>query len=443
MKSGESTRFIIIIALVAVVGAIAIWFLLGRASRTEATNPGKRDRATLVEVEVARLGEIAQTLELTGEVVAIDSAVIASTKEGRIAYSPWREGDDVTAGEKLVEIDREVYRAEVQTVRAALAVAEAKLADLKAGPRPEEIDQAAANVNRWRATLEEARKAYQRHAELIKRGSTSQQSLDQARERMEVAQAELTNAREKLRMLEAGPTATDIAVQEAAVREASAKLALAEAHLAECVIRAPFDGTITRVHVRCGDLAVPRSPLVEMYASDSLVVRFSVPESHAESVRPGLPLEAVLDALPGQRFNGEISRVYPLLDPDMRTRSVEAKLQESNRLMPNQFARVRLTLGSSRNATLIPAAAVLETGEGRRIAYVVEGGKAVRRTVELGIEKDRLVQVTAGIGPGEEVVVTGQEGLKQGAPVRLARAGRKPEESEGPEDGGQGTGGRR
>ncbi|MFP3928376.1 MAG: efflux RND transporter periplasmic adaptor subunit [Desulfobacteraceae bacterium] len=441
MKSRERTRTIIIIALVAAVGGIAIWLLLGTAPRTEATSPGKRDRATLVEVEVARLGEIAQTLEFTGEVVATDSVVIASTKEGRIAYCPWREGDDVTAGEKLVEIDREVYRAEVQTARAALAVAEAKLADLKAGPRPEEINQAAANVNRWRATLEEARKAYQRHAELIKRGSTSQQSLDQARERMEVAQAELTNAREKLRMLEAGPTATDIAVQEAAVKEASAKLALAEAHLAECVITAPFDGTITRVHVRRGDLAVPRSPLVEMYASDSLVVRFSVPESYASSVRPGLLLEAVLDALPGQRFNGEVT--YPLLDPDMRTRGVEAKLQESNRLMPNQFARVRLTLGTSRNATLIPAAAVLETGEGRRIAYVVEGGKAVRRTVELGFEKDRLVQVTEGVEPGEEVVVTGNEGLKQGAPVRIAGAGRKPEDSDGPRDGDQGTGGTR
>jgi multidrug efflux pump subunit AcrA (membrane-fusion protein) len=82
-------------------------------------------------------------VDLTGEVVATDSVVVSATVEGPIAFFPWREGDRVeAAGAKLVVIDRGIYQADVHAARAALEAAKAKLADLKAGTRPEEITQA-------------------------------------------------------------------------------------------------------------------------------------------------------------------------------------------------------------------------------------------------------------------------------------------------------------
>ena len=420
-------RILLILPAVLLAGAAAAWLAAGKTPEANAPKPGQGPKAPLVEVEPARIGEMARTLELTGEVVATNAVVIAATSEGPIVHSPWREGDEVRTGEKLIEIERQVYRAEVQAARAALAVAEARLADLKAGARPEEIEKAEANVARCLATCAEARKAYARQEQLIKQDFTSQQSVDQAREKVEVAEAELRAMQEALRMLKAGPTVTQIAVQEAAVKEALAKLALAEAHLAECVITAPFDGRITRVHVRSGDLAVPRSPLIEMYAPASLVVRFCVPEAYAAAVRPGLRLEAALDALPGRMLAGEVVRAYPQHDSTMRTRTVEAKLAQTADLMPHQFARVTVQLGSASDAVIIPAEAVTETPQGERIVFVVEAGKAARRKVALGIEGRQSVQVVQGITPGDQVVVRGNEGLKDGAPVRIAGAGEGPE----------------
>ncbi|MFW6107493.1 MAG: efflux RND transporter periplasmic adaptor subunit [bacterium] len=433
-------------ALVAALGGA--WFAISRSSPTSKPNPGQRAKAPLVQVEEARAGDMEQVLELTGEVVATDSVVIAATKEGPITYCPWREGDEVRAGEKLVEIDREVHRAEVKAAEAALSIARAKLADLKAGARPEEIQKAEANVRRWKATLQDAREVYRRQADLAKKNFTPQQSLDQARERMEVAEAELAAAQQTLRMLEAGPTPTETAVQEAAVEEAAARLALAKAHLAECVLTAPSEGVITRVHVRPGDLAVPRSPLVEMYAPASLVVRFSVPEAHAAGVRPGLELEATLDAFPGRTFTAKVLRVYPHLDPRMRTRTVEARFDQARGLMPNQFARLKVRLELARDAVTIPAQAVLQAPDGAQSAYVVKEGKALRRDLQLGIEQGQRVQVTRGIEPGEQVVVKGNETLKEGAPVRLAGDGPKPKGPGGPQGDGspnqppEGEGGR-
>ncbi|MBS3763797.1 MAG: efflux RND transporter periplasmic adaptor subunit, partial [Planctomycetes bacterium] len=268
-------------------------------------------------------------------------------------------------------------------------------------------------VRRWKATLEEARTAYERQKKLQAKDFTSEQSVDQAREKMEVAKAELANAQERLHMLEAGPTRTEIAVQEANVKEAEAKLDLARAHLEECVIKAPFEGIITRVHVREGDLATPRSPLIEMYDPDSLVVRFSVPEAYAAEVHPGLTVEVQLDAVPEDAFRGEVVRVFPQLDASMRTRTVEAKLEESERLMPHQFARITLELGSATGAVIVPAEALRETPGGKLVAFVVKDGKAVRRMVQTGIEQEQRVQITKGIKAGERVVVTGGK-LKDG-----------------------------
>jgi multidrug resistance efflux pump len=424
-----------LVVLCATSGA-ALWLASGAQPVTAASpQQGQQKKAPRVEVVPVRRASIARMLELTGEVVATDSVVIAATKEGPITYCPWREGDEVRAGEKLVQIDREVHRAEVQAARAALVVAEARLADLKAGPRPEEIEKAEANVARCQATCAEARKAYERQMQLMKQDFTSQQSVDQAREKMEVAKAELAASQETLRMLKAGPTATEIAVQEAAVEEASAKLALAEAHLAECLIAAPFDGVITHVHVRPGDLAEPRSPLVEMYAPASLVVRFCVPEAHAAAVRPGLRLDATLDALAGRTFLAEVVRIYPQLDPVMRTRTVEASLEGDVEPMPHQFARLTLHLEPVQDAITVPNGAVIEAPDGQRIVFVVLDGKASRRAVRLGIEGQQSVQVLRGVEPDEQVVVTGQEDLKDGAPVRVADAG-------GAHDGRGAAGGR-
>jgi len=431
LKSKRKSILLILLVLGLAAGAGVIWYSLSRDSAgSPPSSPAKQPKPLLVEVKRVRRGEIAQVLELSGEIVATESVVIAATKEGPIKYCPWREGDSVRAGEKLVEIDRAVHRAEVQAAQAALAVARSKLADLKAGARPEEIDKAKANVKRWQATLEEARTSHKRQSQLIAQDFTSQQSVDQARERMEVAEAELAASRETLRMLKAGPTPTEIAVQSATVEEAVARLALAKAHLAECVVTAPFDGTITKVHVRAGDLASARAPLLEMFAPSSLVVRFAVPEAHAATVRRGLGLHVTLDAMPGQEFSAEVARVYPQLDEAMRTRTVEARLTDSAALAPNMFARLTLDLQKAENAILVPAEAVLTTPTGGRVAFVVDKGKAHRRDVELGIQGQQVVQIVGGVQAGERVVVAGHGSLRNGQAVRIAgqagRGGGKP-----------------
>jgi multidrug efflux pump subunit AcrA (membrane-fusion protein) len=385
----------------------------------------KKKRLPTVAVEAVRTEPISRVLDLTGETVAVESVVISATVDGPISYCPWREGDRVAVAAdkptRLIEINRELYRAEVTAADAALEVARAKLADLKAGTRPEEIAKAKEAVRQLEESATFAKNDLDRITKLVESGSLSGESLEKARVEHVAELAKLSSAKRHLEMLEAGYTRTAIAVQEAGVKEAQAKLDLAKARLSECVIFAPFSGTITRVHVRAGDMAAVKAPLLEMADLSSLVIRVAVPEAHASVVREGTVSRVTLDSLPGRGFAAKVVRVYPELDRRMRTRTVELALADATGLAPGMFARVSLVLETADNAVTVARHAVATTPAGGQVAYVVVEGRAALRKVKTGTEQAGRVQVLAGLEPGEKVVVAGNERLKDGVEVRVAQ----------------------
>ena len=400
--------------------------LFGCKGKTEGNQGAgqKQRKIPAVAVEVVRTEPISRLLELTGETVAVESVMISATAEGPISYCPWREGDRIEqAGQKLIEIDRDLYRAEVNAAEAAVEVARAKLADLKAGTRPEEIAKARESVRQLEEAAAFAQADYDRTAKLVGSGSLPGEAMEKARVEQTGQQAKLTAARRHLEMLQAGSTKTAIAVQEATVKEAAAKLDLARARLAECTILAPFAGTITQVHVRRGDMAAARMPLLEMADLSSLLIRVAVPEGYAAAVHEGMVAHVSLDSLGGKALVGKVVRVYPELDRRMRTRTVELLPDEPTKLMPAMFARVRLVLESAPEAVTVPQQAVVQMPNGTQVVYVVDGGKAVMRKVTTGIEQAGRVQISTGLQPGENVAVTGNEKLKDGMVVRVPPPG--------------------
>jgi membrane fusion protein (multidrug efflux system) len=235
------------------------------------------------------------------------------------------------------------------------------------------------------AALKEQEQELWRVKQLVESGAIPGAQLDTARSKYESARAQVAKARE---------SADDYSVT------------------------APWDGIVSRVLVRDGDFVAPRSALVEMFDPDSLVVRFAVPEAQATGIRETLEARVLLDAYPGKSLRGRVSRVYPELDSRMRTRTAEAALVDPVDLIPGMFARIEVTLQSIPDAVTVPSGAVIVTPKGERIAFVLDGGKAVLQKVETGIEKEGRIQIVKGIRVGDQVIVSGNEKLKDGAEVQ-------------------------
>jgi len=404
---------------VAIIGAV------GCDSDEKTQSKGKKPRR--VEAVAAKKERLEERLETTGDVVAVNTVTLRATVEGPIAFCPWREGDRVEqVGQKLIEIDRPLYRQEVVAAGAALAVARAKLADLKAGARPEEIAQAKESVRHFEDCTRFAKADLDRIRSLVKSGSLPAETVEKARVDYVKCHTQLGAAKELLAMLEAGPTKTEIAVAQAAVDEADAKRALAQVKLDECLLTAPFTGVITEVYIRPGDLATPRQPLLKMMDPSSLVVRAGLPERCAADIRKGTEALVRLDAYPRKTFRARIERVYPRLEWDSRTRMIEAKVLESVELIPRLFARLSVRGRVAEDAVVVPDAAIVTTPRGHKVLYVVNEGKASMRKVTIGLQQDQRVQVTEGVQAGEMVVIAGNLNLRDGVPVQLGKAAPTP-----------------
>ena len=396
--------------------------VIGMIGCTDKSVPGKSKGPPRVEAVAAEKTRLVELLETTGDVVAVNTVMLEATVEGPISFCPWREGDRVEdVGQKLIEIDRPLYRQEVLAAEAALAVARAKLADLKAGARPEEIAQAKESVRHFEDCTSFTKVDLDRTASLVKSGSLPSEAGEKARVSYVECQTQLEAAKERVAMLEAGPTQTEIAVGQAVVEEAASKRALAQAKLDECLLKAPFAGVITEVFVRPGDLATPRARLLKMMDPSSLVVRAGLPESCAADIREGTEAVIQLDAYPGKTFRGRIERVYPRLEWESRTRIIEVKIINPVELIPHLFARVSVQGRVVDDAVVVPDAAIVTTPKGHKVVYVVNDGKANMRKVIIGLEQGQCVQITDGLRAGEMVVIAGNLNLKDGAQVRLGK----------------------
>lgn len=406
------------------LGLAALWVLvvLSACGQTAANEPAAKEAKLppLVTVQRLEAKPIQNAVELTGEVVSLTTVTLSPTVEGTIRFCPWREGDRVSAGEKLVEIDRQTSQDDVRAAEASLAVAKAKLDDMKAGSRPEEVAKAQEAVKQAEESAGFAKTDLDRVAKLVQSGALAGETLEKARVAQVSEQSRLATARRQAEMVQAGFTKTALAVQEAAVREAQSRVDLARSRLAESILRAPFAGTITKVHARAGDTASVKMPLLELSSLASPVVRFAVPEAHAAALRVGMSTEIRLDGYPGKAFPGRVSRVFPDLDRRMRTRTAEASLQGGASLLPGMFARLRLILASVPDALVVPAQAVLTSPSGERFVFVADQGKAARRLVRLGIDGGEVVQILEGVAVGDAVVVAGHKKLKEGVPIREA-----------------------
>ena len=143
---------------------------------------GKSKKPPLVQAVAAEKTRLVELLETTGDVVAVNTVTMHATVEGPISFCPWREGDHVEqVGQKLIEIDRPLYRQQVLAADAALAVTKAELVDLKAGARPEEIAQAKESARHFEDCTSFAKADLDRTRSLVKSGSLPAEAAEKAR----------------------------------------------------------------------------------------------------------------------------------------------------------------------------------------------------------------------------------------------------------------------
>lgn len=238
------------------------------------------------------------------------------------------------------------------------------------------------------------------------------------------AQARAREAAQQLRRIETlrdrgFATKSNLDQQRALADQARAQAAGARATISDRVITAPFSGWASLRNISPGAVVQAGTEIATISDISSIKLDFTVPETMLSALRPGLVIYARSAAYPDQPFNGQISVIDPVIDPNTRAVQVRARLPNPDRkLKPGMLLSVGIET-APRMSLSVPELAVV--GEGNsRFVYIVDKNEAKRTLVRTGVRGNGRVEILSGLRQGQRVVTEGVVKLSDGMKVRLA-----------------------
>lgn len=191
--------------------------------------------------------------------------------------------------------------------------------------------------------------------------------------------------------------------------------------LENTVLRSPISGVITARNYDKGDMFGMGQPIFTVQQITPVKLLVAISESEYTKVKKGQKVTLVVDALPGESFDGTISRLYPTMDAATHTFNVEVKVPNYNRrLRPGMYAKVTVNFGKN-NSVIIPDKAVVrQQGAGDKFVYILNEDNTVTfKKVSLGVRLGNEYEVLSGVQEGDRVVTDGQLRIRDGVEVEV------------------------
>lgn len=348
-----------------IIGSLVAW----RASSAKKEEK-KPDAEIVLEFAPADLitvenRELSRTLPFSGSLSPVIQSTVKSKVSGEVRQVLAREGERVTQGQVLAQIDTSDLQARLDAQVAALEEAKAK----------------------WSI----ADKNRESNLKLLKQNFISQNAFDTTNSTLEASAA--------------------------SVRSAEAQVRLARNAMQDAVVRAPISGILARKMVNGGEKVGPDSPMFTVVDLARMEIEAPAPASEIPSVQVGQVATFKVDGFGERVFEGRVERINPVTEQG--SRSITLYLSVVNRdgaLKGGMFAKGLLVLAKTQPSAVVPFAAIREES-GQPFVFTLENGKVAKRSITLGMREEQagLVEVKSGLDKGVQVVSARMVGLKAGA----------------------------
>jgi HlyD family secretion protein len=427
---GRAIRVVVLLAVLAMVIFGATQWLSRRPAAQQSSAaqgrpqaPGQvGPRVPMVVTTVVEPEPLIEADGFPGDVRASATADVISRIAGRLGALLVREGSFVTAGGLVASIDDPELELAVRQADAAADVQRARLAQLRAGARSQEVAQAEAQVAQAQTALAQAERELARAQQLFGDGFVARATVDRAQTDVDLARQRLRGTEEQLALVKQGPRGEDIQAQAALLRQAEVQAAAARTRLRDLRITSPISGVVTRVNVERGSVISSQTVVASVATIRPIEVHIPLPETDLPRLRPTSVVRLQVDAFPDRTFDGRIARIAPALDAVSRSARLVVVLPNAdNTLRPGMFARTTVVF-DARQALVIPSDAIIRRGE-TVVVFVVKDGVVEERAVKIGHIVGGRSEIVEGLRPGDAVVTAGQQGLRDGMTVTTGRPG--------------------
>jgi RND family efflux transporter MFP subunit len=347
--------------------------VLSACSHKEAVEPvAEQARAVPVRGVTVDRRDLRESLIVTGSLRPRAEIKVVAELTARLDRVLQDEGASVSKGELLAVLDDTDFRLTLQRANASLAVAQA--------------NQAHAAAERDRANS------------LLKTGGITDKDHLAAQVNLQVSEASMAQAR--------------------------AEVAIAQQNITRTKIVAPFAGRIADRLADAGSVLAANTPVFTLVDNSVLEFRGAVPSSDYAKVKLNAPVTLTVDALPDLDVKGQVVRIVPLIQERNRSFELVVKVPGQKELVGGLFARAEIFVRAVPDALLVPPSAVVRDGADPTKAqiFVVNSGKAERRTVTLGAEQPDAIQIVEGLNMGDTVIIDPPVSLTSGAAVQVQQS---------------------
>ena len=368
-------------------------------------------------------------LQAAGYVVPHYRIEVASKVTGRVRWMGVEKGDKVVGGQEIVRLEDDEYRARLVESLGTLGSLKARLAELQAGSRPEEIQRAEADLAEATAQLRQAQIDFDRAKQLWADGVIAEAEYDQTRYRLDALVNRVASLGKTLELLRLGPRQEDIdsAVEE--VRRAEGMVAYNQTIVDATVIRAPVTGTVLERNVEVGELVTTgfvgergaKGYAIAMADLNDIQVELDISQDDFSRIFMNQKAIVATDAYREREYRGEVVEISPEADRQKATVQVKVQILEPDDLIrPEMNANVSFLAGTEdtersdgrapRPRVTIPSEALIE---GNSVLLIVDG-RAVRRPVRIVQSTTDGVEIEEGLSGGEDIILTPPDNLADG-----------------------------
>jgi RND family efflux transporter MFP subunit len=339
-----------------------------------------------VELGAAKRGDLAAHLTVVGNLIGLQTVDVAPRVAGRLIAMNVEMGDAVRRGQTLAKVEDRELAEQVRQAEASMEVSKATIRQREADLKVNELN-------------------FDRSKNLFSRQLLAKQALDDAESRYlaAVAQVDLAKAQQS---------------------QNEARLQELRFNLQNTIIASPVDGFIGKRNVDPGAMVNNNTAIFSVVDISRLKMVVNVVEKDLRMVGAGDVGIVEVDAYPGEKFNGRIARVAPVLDPSTRTATIEIEIPNPGyRLKPGMYARISLTVEERKNVLVAPKSAVIDFENKRGVWMPTDETRAKFVPVELGIEGTDIVEIVAGLKEGDQFVTTGATAVRNNDLLVIAGAG--------------------
>jgi len=320
---------------------------------------------------------------VTGTLISRARVEVKAEVIGRVTRFDKEEGAHVEAGEPVAWVNDENYQLALRQAETSVKVAEASLE---------------------RATLVEShsRAELERAGNLLTSGGITDKDL-------------------KAAQLAERDAAAQVSIAKAQIDQARAALELAQKHVRDTVIRAPIAGEIQRKSINQGAYVEAATAVMTVVDNQRLELECAVASAELAPIRSGQRVPFTVNSYPGVTFEGRVVEINPAVDEQTRSARVRVQVENTGRkLKAGMFGQGEIRTGVDAAAIVVPSNAVYRDDRSAKSAYVfvLLAGKAARRDVRIGRERDSKLEIVEGLKPGDRLIGDQSIEIAEGVPIQ-------------------------